>query len=55
MSIFITGGTGYIGAHLLKKLTDAGEKIHVLVRSEKKATNIKHPNVTVFEGDIMNK
>lgn len=55
MSIFITGGTGYIGAHLLKKLTDAGEKIHVLVRSEKKATNIKHPNVAIFEGDIMNK
>lgn len=55
MSIFITGGTGYIGAHLLKKLTDSGEKIHVLVRSEKKATDIKHPNVIIFEGDIMNK
>ena len=55
MSIFITGGTGYIGAHLLKKLTDSGEKIHALVRSEKKATDIKHPNVTIFEGDIMNK
>ena len=55
MSIFITGGTGYIGSHLLKKLTDSGEKIHVLVRSEKKATDIKHPNVTIFEGDIMNK
>ncbi len=55
MSIFITGGTGYIGAHLLKRLADSGEKIHVLVRSEKKATNIKHPNVAIFEGDIMNK
>jgi farnesol dehydrogenase len=55
MSIFITGGTGYIGAHLLKRLADSGEKIHVLVRSEKKATNIEHPNVAIFEGDIMNK
>ena len=55
MSIFITGGTGYIGAHLLKRLADSGEKIHVLVRSEKKATNIKHSNVAIFEGDIMNK
>ena len=55
MSIFITGGTGYIGAHLLKRLADSGEKIHVLVRSEKKATNIKHPSVAIFEGDIMNK
>ena len=27
MSIFITGGTGYIGAHLLKKLTDSDETI----------------------------
>ena len=55
MSIFITGGTGYIGAHLLKKLIDAGEKVHVLVRSEKKARQMKHPSVTIFEGDIMNK
>lgn len=55
MSIFITGGTGYIGAHLLKKLTDSGETIHVLVRSKEKASNIEHPNVTIFEGDIMNK
>ena len=55
MSIFITGGTGYIGAHLLNKLTDSDETIHVLVRSKEKASNIEHPNVTIFEGDIMNK
>ena len=55
MSIFITGGTGYIGAHLLKKLTDSDETIHVLVRSKKKASDIEHPNIAIFEGDIMNK
>ena len=55
MSIFITGGTGYIGAHLLRKLTDSDETIHVLVRSKKKASDIEHPNIAIFEGDIMNK
>ena len=55
MSIFITGGTGYIGAHLLNKLKDSDEAIHVLIRSKEKASNIEHPNVTIFEGDVMNK
>lgn len=53
MGIFISGATGYIGAHLVKKLAATGETLHVLVRSRQKAQQIAGPNVIVFEGDIM--
>jgi farnesol dehydrogenase len=55
MSVFVTGATGYIGAHLVKKLADDGEKVHVLVRSLSKAKHIQHPNIIPFEGDILNR
>lgn len=55
MKIFITGGTGYIGAHLIKKLIEQGNTIHALVRSVDKAKQIEHPNVILFQGDILDK
>ena len=30
MSILVTGGAGYIGAHMVLELVDAGEKVVVL-------------------------
>ncbi|MBN2333135.1 MAG: TIGR01777 family oxidoreductase [Deltaproteobacteria bacterium] len=32
MKIFITGGTGFVGSHLAKKLVEAGHKVTVLTR-----------------------
>ena len=32
MSVFVTGGTGFIGRHLLPLLLQRGETVHVLVR-----------------------
>lgn len=52
---FVSGATGYIGSHLVKKLAESGEIVHVLVRSSEKAKAIAHPNIKVFEGDIMDK
>ena len=31
MKVFITGGTGFIGAHLIKALIEAGHHVLVLV------------------------
>ena len=37
MSYFVTGGTGFIGRHLLGELLKRGEPIHVLVRARSRA------------------
>ena len=54
MKVFVSGGTGYIGAYLVKALAEAGNIVHALCRSEKKGELIAHPNVKIFKGDILN-
>ncbi|GAB2775268.1 SDR family NAD(P)-dependent oxidoreductase [Salinimicrobium soli] len=55
MKIFVTGGTGSIGAHLVKMLSARGYTVHALVRSMEKAAHINFPNVIPFLGDITDK
>jgi len=52
MKYLITGATGFIGPHLIKKLTGDGHTCRCLVRpgSEKKIPNI--PGVHIIPGDI---
>ncbi|RAP27552.1 hypothetical protein DID74_00165 [Candidatus Marinamargulisbacteria bacterium SCGC AG-333-B06] len=54
----VTGGAGYIGIHLIKKLLDDGQKVRVLENfSFGKSflpTYFKHPNLEIIEGDIAN-
>jgi len=54
MKIFISGGTGSIGAHLVKELSAQGHTVHALVRSLEKGKNIEFQNVLLFKGDILN-
>ena len=54
MKIFITGATGYIGQKLALRLAKDGHRIHALVRNLKKgASLLTHPNICIYEGDIM--
>ncbi|MEX0598165.1 MAG: NAD-dependent epimerase/dehydratase family protein, partial [Candidatus Paceibacterota bacterium] len=53
MKIFISGATGFIGSRLAIRLADEGNIIHALFRSETKTVNIKHPNIILFKGDIL--
>jgi nucleoside-diphosphate-sugar epimerase len=55
MKIFITGATGFIGSRLAMRLANEGNIIHALYRSEKKNELIKHPNILLFKGDILDK
>ena len=54
MKVFITGGTGFIGAHLINALIEAGHHVHVLVRTLSKASNLPSEGVSIFKGDILN-
>jgi nucleoside-diphosphate-sugar epimerase len=53
MKIFISGATGFIGSRLAIRLANEGNTIHALYRSENKAGIIKHPNILLFKGDIL--
>lgn len=55
MSILITGATGFIGRHLVRALTDRGENVHVLCRQTADITHLKHPNIEIFHGDILDR
>ncbi|KAB8129379.1 TIGR01777 family protein [Gracilibacillus oryzae] len=44
MKIAITGGTGYVGKNLTKKLTDRGDTVYILTRSPEKYQNTDKVN-----------
>lgn len=51
--IFVTGGTGFLGRHLVPKLCQAGYPLRVLTRTSEKHTWLKHfPQVEVVAGDV---
>ncbi|MEP6711487.1 MAG: NAD-dependent epimerase/dehydratase family protein [Ferruginibacter sp.] len=55
MKILITGASGYLGNKLANKLADLGNEVHALVRPSSSEEFLRHPNITVFKGDILNK
>ncbi|MEF8826853.1 MAG: NAD-dependent epimerase/dehydratase family protein [Halapricum sp.] len=54
MEYFVTGGTGFIGTHLVEDLVDQGHDVVALTRDESNAEHLPE-SVTVVEGDITNK
>ncbi len=54
MKICVTGATGFIGVNLTLMLAGDGHTVHVLCRSESKAALVRHANVKIFMGDILN-
>lgn len=53
MKYFVTGATGFIGSVLARKLADSGHTVHALFRSKSKTDSIKHSNIRLFKGDIL--
>jgi len=49
---FVSGGTGFIGIELIKKLIRSGNIVHLLVRDKNKTKIFNQSGITVFEGDI---
>lgn len=52
--IAITGGTGFVGSHLLKALVAAGYCVRVLARDPGKV-DLKDDSVDIVEGDLENR
>ena len=56
MNILVTGGTGFIGRHLLKRFTEQGYFCRCLVRKDSNIDSIKNlGNIEFFYGDISQK
>jgi uncharacterized protein YbjT (DUF2867 family) len=50
--ILLTGATGYVGGHLLKRLERDGYNVNCLVRNPRKLT-VASPSTTIFHGDLL--
>lgn len=55
MKAFVTGGTGFIGGHIVRKLRSRGDDVVALVRSREKAGEIAALGCTLVEGDLSDK
>ncbi len=52
MKIFVTGGTGFIGGHVVRQLRARGDDVVALVRSPEKATALRELGCELVEGDL---
>lgn len=52
MRIFLTGGTGYIGGALARRLAAAGHEIRALVRATSNIAGLEEIGAAMFVGDI---
>ncbi|MHC1730242.1 MAG: TIGR01777 family oxidoreductase [Syntrophobacteraceae bacterium] len=50
MKIFVTGGSGFVGSYLTRRLSESGHEIYILTRSARKAEDLL-PWATIVEGD----
>ena len=52
MRAFLTGGTGFIGGHVARKLRERGDEVVALVRSPERATMLRELGCELVEGDL---
>ncbi|CAN5215223.1 NAD-dependent epimerase/dehydratase family protein [soil metagenome] len=52
MRVFVTGGTGFIGGHVVRMLRERGADVVALVRSPSRAADLANQGVELDEGDV---
>jgi nucleoside-diphosphate-sugar epimerase len=55
MKYFLTGATGFIGAHVARQLAEAGHQLVAVVRSPEKAHDLIRLGAVIHKGDVTNK
>ena len=52
MRAFVTGGTGFIGSRVVRRLCERGDEVVALVRSPDKASELRELGCELLEGDL---
>ena len=55
MKVFVTGGTGFIGSHLVKRLIRDGASVKALARDSSNVEELMKLGVEIIIGDVMDK
>ncbi|MHB8483005.1 MAG: NAD-dependent epimerase/dehydratase family protein [Nitrospiria bacterium] len=55
MPTFVTGGSGYLGKQVVRRLANAGGRVHVLIRKTSDLKGLAHKNIHIFYGDLEDK
>lgn len=55
MKTFITGATGFIGTHLVKRLSQTEHELHCLVRKTSNVSRLEELGATLATGDVTDK
>lgn len=55
MRVFLTGGTGYIGGALARRLAEAGHEVRALVRPTSDAEALQQLGSAIFVGDVLDR
>ncbi len=52
-TLFVTGGSGFIGNSFVRHAVDAGKNVQALTRSEKSAERVRAAGATPIRGDLL--